>query len=637
MKIISHTAIALSAFLIVDEVSEASDQVIDLDSYTVTASRSSTFEAAVADRVVSRLDQESIKDINPVGVSELMERIPGVHVDSDTRSGSVGSLYLRGGDPNFTMVLMNGVKLNDPTNSRGGSIDLSMINPLSVKQVELVNGAQSAIHGSEAISGVINLSTFEPVDESGGSIHLELGADGFLRGDLMLNQAYESGESYLSLDYIDGGDAVDGGSFKANRYGAGAEFEMGEASRMHVFAFGSDTTQAAFPDDSGGAVFAEIRELDRRETESFLVGVNYGWSQTEEFSLRIDASLYDRNEVLVSPGVAPGVRDPFGLPSSTSDDDLRRYQLTAYGEFLLGDNASVVFGWSGEREQSEGESEFVFFFGPRPGSYEFDRDTSSFFAEGNFAVSERVSFQLGGRMDDVDGLDSEATFLGGLNFALPEIDSVFRLRMGEAFKKPSVFALNNPLVGNPNLVPETSESIDLSWTSAFLDGAAEFEISAFSYDFRNLVDFDSGPPPMLVNRTNVKSEGGEFALRYRPDESMTIGSYVSYADTRDQSNDQRIHERPTWRAGGFISKAISDSVDGMLDVFYVGDRIMSSFPTGDVLLGGYTRVDVRVSWAYNDDLDVVLSVDNLFDKQYEEAVGFIAPGISPRLAVRTAF
>lgn len=126
-------------------------------------------------------------------------------------------------------------------------------------------------------------------------------------------------------------------------------------------------------------------------------------------------------------------------------------------------------------------------------------------------------------------------------------------------------------------------------------------------------------------------------LSYRPKDSIAMGAFVSYADTRDQSNNERISERPAWRAGGFLSKAFSDSVDGMIDFFYVGDRIMSSIPTGDVLLGGYTRVDARVNWAVRDDLNVILSVDNLLDKQYEEAVGFIAPGISARLALRTAF
>jgi len=615
----------------------AADEVVELDPYTVAGTRTSLFEAAVEDRSTMRLDRERIGEINPMGVSELLERVPGVHVDLNSRSGSVGSLYLRGGDPSFTMVLMNGVKLNDPTNSRGGSLDLSIIDPLSIEKVDVVNGAQSAIHGSEAISGVINLSTYRILDESNGAALLEAGTDGFLRGNVSFNQRYEGGTSYLNLDYIEGGDAIDGGSFEARRFGAGTAFGIGDASELHVFAFGFDADQEAFPDDSGGALFAEIRETDQRAIEALATGINYSWSAVEEFRFRVDASYYDRKESVESAGVAPGVRDPFGLPSSVSDDNLERFQLTAFGEYSISDNASLVFGWSGEREDSEGDSELIFFGFPLPGSYVFDRDTSSFFAETNLKVSERLHLQFGGRSDDVDGLDSETTFLGSAHFAMPEIGSAVRVKFGEGFKKPSVFALKNPLVGNPNLVPETSESIEISWTSEVLQGKGEIGISAFSYDFENLVDFEPGPPPQLVNRSSVKSEGGEFVFKYRAEESTTFGGYVSYVDSRDQTTDQRLRSRPSWRVGGFASKAFSDSLRGMIDAYYVSDRRESSIPTGDRFLGGYTKIDARLSWKYNDRFDVIFSLDNLLDKQYEEAVGFVAPGISGRLALKTLF
>jgi len=75
----------------------------------------------------------------------------------------------------------------------------------------------------------------------------------------------------------------------------------------------------------------------------------------------------------------------------------------------------------------------------------------------------------------------------------------------------------------------------------------------------------------------------------------------------------------------------------MIDAYYVSDRRESSIPTGDRFLGGYTKIDARLSWKYNDRFDVIFSLDNLLDKQYEEAVGFVAPGISGRLALKTLF
>ncbi len=84
---------------------------------------------------------------------------------------------------------------------------------------------------------------------------------------------------------------------------------------------------------------------------------------------------------------------------------------------------------------------------------------------------------------------------------------------GKAFKLPSLYALGHPLVGNPDLVPERGESYELELSQDLLDGAARWSATWFDGEFRNAIDFDSGPPPMLVNRNRVDSQGVELAGR----------------------------------------------------------------------------------------------------------------------------
>lgn len=582
-------------------------------------------------------DYEAIESSGALGLGELFGRTPGVHVDLNTRSGSVGSLYLRGGDPNFTVVTLNGVKLNDPTNTRGGSFDLSAIDPLLLRQAAIVNGAQSAIHGSEAISGTVQLASYAPGIPEGGSAFWETGTEGLLRGGVYLNARQDFAETYASANYVDGGNAIEGGSFEGRRAGLGTHLDLAKAGRLHVFAIGFESEQSGFPDDSGGPRYAVIRDTDFRESEAVVLGANYRSQAGESVRFAVDASIYDRSESLNSPGVAPGARDPFGIPSSASTDDLKRYQFSAYSEFSFDKGSSLVLGWSGEDEQSEGVSEIEFFGMALPGSYALDRSTSSVFGEGVMAIGERLALQLGARRDDVSGLDAETTLLGGARLEFPELNSALNLRFGQGFKKPSVYALRNPIVGNPDLRPETSDSIDLAWTTKLLDGRGELDVSVFQYEFEDLVDFDPGPPPRLINRSQVKTEGGELAFRYAVGESASFSSYLAYADTRDRSTGARLLSRPAFRGGAFVVGSLGSGVTAMVDVFYVGDRQASSVATGEMTLGGYARLDLRIRWAYSENGEVVLSLDNVLDREYEESVGFLAPGAGVRLGLRQRF
>ena len=98
---------------------------------------------------------EQIEGKQASSVTELLRNLPGVHIDQAGGRGSVSSVYLRGGDPNHTIVLIDGVRVNDPTNSRGGSFDFSTLNVDSIERIEIVRGPLSSVYGSDAMMGVM--------------------------------------------------------------------------------------------------------------------------------------------------------------------------------------------------------------------------------------------------------------------------------------------------------------------------------------------------------------------------------------------------------------------------------------------------------------------------------------------------
>ncbi|MES1263454.1 MAG: TonB-dependent receptor plug domain-containing protein, partial [Peristeroidobacter soli] len=132
----------------------------------VTGSRVATTEDNIAANVTV-LDREDFDVEKPVKLADVLKRVSGVHIDSVGGRGGTGSLYMRGADPNYTLVLVDGVRVNDPTNARGGSFDFSALDVADIERVEIARGPYSAVYGGDALAGVINIVTRQAHAEKG--------------------------------------------------------------------------------------------------------------------------------------------------------------------------------------------------------------------------------------------------------------------------------------------------------------------------------------------------------------------------------------------------------------------------------------------------------------------------------------
>ena len=124
----------------------------------VTGSRVATPPDDLAANVTV-LSREDFDVEKPRQLADILRRVAGVHLDQVGGRGGTGSLYLRGADPNYTLVLVDGVRVNDPTNARGGSFDFSTFDVADVERVEIARGPYSAVYGGDALAGVVNIVT----------------------------------------------------------------------------------------------------------------------------------------------------------------------------------------------------------------------------------------------------------------------------------------------------------------------------------------------------------------------------------------------------------------------------------------------------------------------------------------------
>jgi len=205
---------------------------------------------------------------------------------------------------------------------------------------------------------------------------------------------------------------------------------------------------------------------------------------------------------------------------------------------------------------------------------------------------------------------------------------------GKAFKLPSLYALGHPLVGNPDLAPERAESQEVELSQSFAGGKARWSATYFDGEFRNAIDFDSGPPPMLVNRNRVDTHGFEFAGLVNVSEALSFDASLTNAKSRIASTGNELRNRPEWRGGLGAHWSPVSALRFSASATYVGSSFDSSIATGDVDLDAYTRIDVSAAWKISDKFETWFAIDNLTDEKYEQFVGFESRGIVPRAGVR---
>jgi len=354
-----------------------------------------------------------------------------------------------------------------------------------------------------------------------------------------------------------------------------------------------------------------------------------------EYSLQL--GLFYHNDHIDPPGVAPGVRDPVGIPPSVTDDSFTREDVTVRQLFTIAQGVQLAGGAQVQFEDGTSDGNLLVGRFTIPTSFRLSRTTWGPFFEAQLSLLPGLLVQGGVRVDLPQKFDTKASPRVRGSYTLEATRTTFRVNAGEGFKLPSFFALGYPLVGNPNLLPETSHSVDAGVSQALWDQRFAIGVTYFYSTFRNLIDFDPGPPPRVVNRSRTTAQGVEMSLRLQPWPYLSTTAHLTYLQTDIQRTTEKLRNRPKWRGGFAVQWSPRPDLDVHLHTIVVGAVPDSSIPTRARTLDAYARMDLAVNWTLTRHWQVFVAVDNLFDAAYEEFIGFLAPGVSPRAGVRASF
>lgn len=546
-------------------------------------------------------------DIDGMSYQSLVNdlaKLPAIQVNLNSGAGSINEVYLRGSDPNYTLVTLNGIPLNDGTNSRGGIADLSLVDNFFIDRVDVANGAKSAVYGSQAVSGVINFVA-QPSKQMKPTYEMFLGADTI--------QGFSAGV----------GAQFDQFMIKALTKNAGETYEGSQLEHQGVLMVASPTLASgnlditlmankgeaeSFRDDSGGYEFAEVRELELRKLDDINVGINY--THLLENLEWVTSSYYQKKTELVdSPSIAPGERDPYGYPASIIDNELTRGNISSYVR-QQGQKIDWLAGieYTKEEAQSIGDIDFGGF--GLPTDFEQNRETISLFSEVDFAITDSLSAKVAGRYDDTD---TDNVFMPSASVYwtfLP--NQQVSLDWGKGFKLPSFYALSHPIIGNTELKSEHSQTWQFNYT--FYHGYGQFSASLFDYDFDNLIDFDAGPPPKLVNRSKTQSTGGEisFVAKETKDHWQWSINY-SYNDLTNSDNTPFLG-RAKNKANLTINKGFpAQGVELSLTGQYSSGVYGSSVPTGTMKLDDTFLLNMNASWQVSPKFSFAVGIQNILN------------------------
>jgi hypothetical protein len=240
---------------------------------------------------VRSLVREDIEAQAPVSLLETFALLPGI--DAFEKGGAGGGSYLaiRGGEPNFTLVTINGVRVNDPLLSSGGGFDFTLLGTGDAARVDVLSGPSSTIYGADALSGVVSIRFDAPRDKSGASARMGLGSGGRFEVGGRAFVSGKAGSLVLAGSARDTGDFLSGTTSQGQSAMISAAPNLGDAISLDLFGFYGASQGRGFPEDSGGPELAVIRDPETRDREQIALGATVQASLATDLSGRVPGRL----------------------------------------------------------------------------------------------------------------------------------------------------------------------------------------------------------------------------------------------------------------------------------------------------------------------------------------------------------
>lgn len=566
-----------------------------------------------ADRIKSNADKsssevkiitaEDIKQTSTHSLPELLTKESDLNVVSSGPDGSNTSLFLRGTDSSHTLVVIDGIIMNDPSNPNR-QFDIGRLSLNNIDRIEILKGSQGLAYGSNAIGGVIVITTKKAKSAKWtGEDYFDFGTFNTVNAGANFQKKIDNLNLSFSADILN----TDGFSAADKKFNPGAEndgdqrvtFNLGAGLNLSE-AYSVDLNLRYVHDnadiDKGGGpgqddpndklhieeLYSKIQLTKNWESGNAETKFSYNRS-THYRNLEI---LYDAKHPTMSTTVTKGELNAFTI------------NHTNFLSEKLTQNLNI--DWQHEKDQST----------------HFNQNLSGFVYH-QYELPSSI-FNFGFRLDHNKIFNDHATYKLAAGYKIK--DGLLKLSYSTGFRAPSINQLFDPTYGNQNLRPESSQSTELSFEKRFSEELRTIS-TLFYTKIKNRLSYD---PNTFVNQNKGQAEITGFEQTANVDWTKIFNQSLSFTllKTRDLSKGEKLARRPDINIKNVFTYVLNSKHHFGYELSYVGNRLDVDNSGNTVKDDAYLLSNLSYRYVLNEKNEYYLKIKNLFDKDYEEIYGF---------------
>ncbi len=579
-------------------------------------------------KVLTIIDEDQIKQNGGKDLTQLLNEQVGLVVNgSNSNSGKDRSVYLRGAKNEYTLILLDGVPLNDPSGVAGGAYDLRMISLDLVERIEILKGSQSTLYGSDAVAGVINIITKQGGDKPfqvGGT--LGYGSYNTFRGNTAVRGStkmidYNVGYSSMRTDGLSEAKETNGGDFDkdgASQNAFQANFGINPSEKFSIkpfvrySTFNGEYDGGAFTDDLLNTYEAKLLNVGAQAkytVDKGSVNLLYSYDKTDRvfdgtYGKSEYTGLFNQTEIFFNYAWSDKIQTLTGIT---------RQDLKMLDETSTEKDPSIIL-----------TSPYVSLFGHT----------------GNFSV------ELGGRYNHHTKFGNHATYSFNPSYRFKNGMKLFA-NLSTGFKAPSLYQLYGQYGANPDLKPERSESLEggAQWIS--LNQKVELRAVAFKRKINDVIVYQY-PTNFNLNKQNdhgIELEGSitlTSKIKARLFYAWVTGKVTTKDPLGGDTTYKNLIRRPAHSAGMNIRYQLNERFFASVNanVFSERDDLYfdsNTFTNQPATLKPYALVDVYGEYRVREYLIIFGEGRNLLNADYEEVYGYSTFGINVTTGIKFNF
>lgn len=588
----------------------AAQNVFTLDELVFSASLTDVARDRTGVRV-SRLTARDLANGGRLQFSEVLETLAGVNVTQYGPIGTSATLRIRGLDTKYIPVRINGIDVTDPSSVQT-QFDFGKLTSSGIASAEVLYGSQSAILGSGAIGGAVNITTVDAPDEIGNEIgyNLEIGTYDTVRAGLTYGTRFERGFLAMSLSSTntEGYSAADENVGNAEADGFDSiDFSLrGEYRATDILTFGASVLaqNANFEFDASGGVGGDAARFSDYELIAgrLFALADFG-SQTHEFGL--ESSQTTRTDPSLPAGWGAHLFEG------------QREKLTYLGVQSLDNGDTISIGAEAMTER--------YFSTDNTSPIHADYESNSVFTEWLTSPLTELDISISARWTDNSDYGSKTTGRVAIAWQAGP-SSLLRASLSTGFRAPSLNELYGPFGANAALRPETSQSAEIGFEHVM--GRVTFEAGLFQTRITDLIQYTTG-----YNQVpgTSRTDGYQLGLSYIFLNDAEIDLNYTSTDAR-AADGARLARVPRHDVSLSASTPLGQRTTAGLSLQSVSDRLDTTTPLED-----YTVLNANLTYTLANGADLFMRIDNLTDEQYQTTRGYGASDRALYIGVRGTF